>query len=64
MAEDNKYILHEPSVNYEKAELDLLKNALSQTYTERFNKLTTLIKVGAMLKNAKLTHKPFPHELH
>ena len=52
-------ILHEPQPDYEKAEMDLLKDALARNSSERFDKLMQLIKVGFMLKNAKISYKRF-----
>jgi hypothetical protein len=52
--------LHEPSVNYEKAEMDLLRESLNRTYTERFLFATRLYKIQQTLSKAKITHKPFP----
>lgn len=44
---------------YEKAEMDLLRDALKKTDTERFLMMTKLMKMNIMLKNAKVTHKPY-----
>ena len=44
--------------DYEKAELDLLRDALKKTHEERFFTMTKLIKQGIMMKNAKVGHKP------
>ncbi len=55
--EDNQQ-LNEPQADYEKAELDLLRDGLRSTYTQRFEMMMKLIKVGIMLKNAKIVHKP------
>jgi len=41
--------------DYEKAELDLLRDALKRSYTERFDKMMQLIKMNIMLKNAKIS---------
>lgn len=56
---NDKNILPEPTANYEKAELDLLKEALERSSSQRFDKLMQLVKIGFMLKNAKITHKPY-----
>lgn len=50
--------LNEPQADYEKAELDLLRDGIRSSYTERFEMMMKLIKVGIMLKNAKIIHKP------
>ena len=52
--------LQEPDAFYEKAETDQLKDALAQSYTERFLTMTRLMKLGIMLSKAKITHTPFP----
>jgi hypothetical protein len=51
--------LSDPDACYEKAETDLLRNALKKSYTERFLMATKLYKISMMLKNAKVTHQPF-----
>lgn len=60
--EDNSpaaLFLKEPDACYQKAETDLLKEALKTSYTERFLQTTRLYKIGMMMKSAKLTHQPF-----
>lgn len=52
-------IVAEPTADYEKAEMDLLKLALTRSYTERFLIMTRLMKMDMMFRNAKITHKPF-----
>jgi hypothetical protein len=54
-----KLFLNEPDACYEKAETDLLRNALTRSYSERFLMATRLYKIGMMIKNAKVIHKPF-----
>lgn len=44
--------------DYEKAELDLLRDALKKTHEERFFIMTKLMKRSIMFKNAKVVHKP------
>ncbi len=44
--------------DYEKAELDLLRDALLKTHEERFKTMVKLMKRSVMLKNAKIVHKP------
>ena len=51
----SKHTLNEPVSDYEKAELDLLRNALSKSYTERFLTMMRLIKMSRMFRNAKIT---------
>jgi hypothetical protein len=56
--EDKKInIVSEPTADYEKAEMDLLRNALKHSYTERFLMMTTLMKMNTMFRSAKITHK-------
>jgi hypothetical protein len=56
MSEKNKNILQEPDSFYEKAETDLLRDALRRTHEERFLMLTRLYKVQLTLQRAKITH--------
>jgi hypothetical protein len=44
---------------YEKAEMDQLRAALKRTYKERFQMMTTLMKMDLLFRRAKITHKPF-----
>jgi hypothetical protein len=56
--EDKKInIVSEPAADYEKAEMDSLKLALTRSYTERFLIMTRLMKMDKMFRNAKITHK-------
>lgn len=56
--EDKKInIVSEPTADYEKAEMDLLRNALKHSYTERFLIMTRLMKMDKMFRSAKITHK-------
>lgn len=54
---EEKYLLQERQPDYEKAELDLLKDALERNSSQRFDTLMRLIKLGFMLKNAKISHQ-------
>lgn len=47
-------ILNEPAADYEKAETDLLKDALNRSYTERFLMTTRLYKIQLTLARQKL----------
>ncbi len=49
--------VEELQVAYKKAEEDLLRKALSSSYTERFHAMTRLMKLNMMLKSAKVVHK-------
>ena len=55
----NGNILNEPTADYEKAEMNLLREALNRSYTERFLMATRLYKIQATLNRAKITHKPY-----
>lgn len=52
-------LLNEPLPDYEKAEMDLLRDALNRTYTDRFLFTTRLYKIQETFKRAKITHKPY-----
>lgn len=54
-----KFSEKEVDAFYEKAEMDLLRDALKKTDIERFLMMTKLMKMNIMLKNAKVTHKPY-----
>ncbi|MBU0696825.1 MAG: hypothetical protein KKE39_09940 [Bacteroidetes bacterium] len=60
MEEKNPNIVQESAADYEKAETDLLRNALKHSYTERFLMMTTLMKMDKMFRSAKITHQPAP----
>lgn len=48
---------HQP--DFEKAEIDLLKEALSRSYKERFLMATRLYKIQQTMKKAVITRKPY-----
>jgi hypothetical protein len=48
--------------DFEKAEMDLLRASLKRTYEERFKMMTALMKMGMMLKKAKIKHKKDVHK--
>jgi hypothetical protein len=53
---------HSPSdkqPDFEKSELDLLRENLRRTYKERFLMATRLYKIQQTMKKAMITHKPF-----
>ena len=58
MEDKNQNIILEPTADYEKAEMDLLRNAQKHSYTERFLMMTTLMKMDKMFRDAKITHQP------
>jgi len=53
-------VLHESQPDYEKAEIDQLRDALKRTYKERFLVATRLYKIQQTLSKATITHRPFP----
>lgn len=55
--DQNPSQVNEPEADYEKAELDLIRNALKRSHSERFDIMMSLIKTSIMLKNAKVTHQ-------
>ena len=59
MEKEQLNIVSEPEADYEKAEMDQLRNALKRSYKERFLMMTTLMKMNQMLGRAKITHKPY-----
>lgn len=59
MSESKKNIIKEPEANYEKAEIDLLREALKRSYKERFLFATRLYKIQQTMQKAATTHKPF-----
>ena len=44
--------------DFEKAEIDLLKEGLCRSYKERFLMATRLYKIQQTMKKAVITHKP------
>lgn len=58
MEKEKQNIVQEPIADYEKAEIDSLRNALKHSYTERFFIMTRLMKMDIMLRSAKITHQP------
>jgi hypothetical protein len=59
MEKETKNIMEEPTADYEKAEMNSLKLALTRSYTERFLIMTRLMKMDMMFRKAKITHKTF-----
>ena len=49
--------MNEPEPDYEKAEMDLLRDALKKSYMERFETMMNLIKMNRMLRKAKIIYK-------
>jgi hypothetical protein len=57
MSNKDKNIVQESDAAYEKAETDLLREALKRTHKERFLVLTQFYKVQQTLQKAKITHR-------
>jgi len=53
----SKYI--PTDADYEKAEMDQLRNALRRSYTERFLMMTRLMEMNTMFKQAKIIRTPY-----
>ena len=53
----NKNRVQEPEADYKKSEEDMLKRALSSSFTERFHTMARLMKMNMILKSAKIVHK-------
>ena len=47
------------NADFEKAEMDLLREALKRSYKERFLMATRLYKIQQTMQKAVITHKPF-----
>ena len=60
MPEKEINIVSEQEPDYEKAEMDLLRDGLRRTHKERFLFLSMLIKVQATMQRATITHKAYP----
>ena len=52
-------IANEPQPDYDKAEMDLLRDALKRTYKERFLMTTRLYKIQQTLIKATIIHRPY-----
>ncbi len=60
MSNNNKnQLASQHSPDFEKAEMDLLKESLKRSYMERFLLATRLYKIQQTMKKAVITHKPF-----
>jgi hypothetical protein len=59
MEDENKDMMQEPQPDYEKAELDLLRDALKRNYKERFLMATRLYKIQKTISKAKIIRKPY-----
>ena len=51
--------MEKTKTSFDKAELELLKEGLKRSYTERFQMATRLYKIQQTMNKASITHKPF-----
>jgi hypothetical protein len=57
---DNQPAQYIPAnADYEKAEMDQLRNALRRSYTERFLIMTSLMKMNIMFKQVIIIRTPY-----
>lgn len=59
MSSDKGQPASEQTPDFEKAEMDLLRENLRRSYKERFLMATRLYKIQQTMKKAVITHKPF-----
>jgi hypothetical protein len=59
MSKDNSQSDSQQMPDFEKAELDLLRENLRRSYKERFLMATRLYKIQQTMRKAIITHKPF-----
>ena len=50
------------NADFEKAEMDLLREALKRSYKERFLIATRLYKIQQTMQKAVISHKPFTNK--
>jgi uncharacterized protein (UPF0216 family) len=60
MANEQNNSVIPPQPNFDKAELDLLRDALKRSDVERFRFMMLLIKNSLMLQKAKVAHYTKP----
>jgi hypothetical protein len=59
ISSDNGQPTSAQAPDFEKAEMDLLRESLRLSYKERFLMATRLYKIQQTMKRAVITHKPF-----
>ena len=59
MSQDNSLPVSQQTPDFEKAELDLLRENLRRSYKERFLMATRLYKIQQTMQKAIIMHKPF-----
>lgn len=52
-------VANEPQPDYDKAEIDLLRDALKRSFKERFLMTTRLYKIQQTLNKATIIHRPY-----
>lgn len=58
MSQEKKKV-DDPLADYEKAEMDQLREALKRSHKERFLIATRLYKIQKTMQKAVITHKPY-----
>jgi len=56
---DKDHLASRQIPDFEKAEMDLLRESLQRSYKERFLMATRLYKIQQTMNKAIITHKPF-----
>ena len=56
---DKDQLAYRQIPDFEKAEMDLLRESLQRSYKERFLMATRLYKIQQTMNKAIITHKPF-----
>jgi hypothetical protein len=59
MSNDKDLSAPEQTPDFEKAEMDLLRESLRRSYKERFLMATRLYKIEQTMKKAVIRHKPY-----
>ena len=59
MSNGKVQLVSQQTPDFEKAEMDLLRENLRRSYKERFLMATRLYKIQQTMKRAVITHKPF-----
>ena len=59
MSKENSQPVSQQTPDFEKAEMDLLRENLRRSYKERFLMATRLYKIQQTMQKAIITHKPF-----
>lgn len=62
MLQNKKNDEEQRNADFEKAEMDLLRQALKRSYKERFLMATRLYKIQQTMQKAVITHKRFTNK--